>query len=462
MTLQNYTKHFGVTVKLAYPVMLSQLGQVLVGVADNIMVGRLGAETLAAASLANSIFFLILMFGTGISMAITPLVAVADGEGKKRRISRIFQHGFWINTVSGILLFLLVLGLSPGLNHLGQPVEVVVLAVPYLLIITLSLVPLMFFQTFKQFIEGLSQTRQAMTITLVCNAVNVILNWLLIYGKLGFPAMGLNGAGWATLISRVLMAVIIFYYVRRSERYRAYSLIFGFTKIRHSIISRMLKIGIPTGFQFVFEVGAFSTAAIMMGWLGVHALAAHQIAINLASVSYMMASGLAAAAMVRVGNQLGRKDIVALRQVGFSIFGMVAVFMSFFAVLFVGLRNYLPLIYIDDPGVVQTAAVLLVIAGIFQLSDGVQVVGLGALRGLSDLKVPTLVTLVAYWVVGLPLGYVLAFPFGMEEVGIWIGLLTGLTATAILLIWRFHRISKRLLTTHHNPTPDKDSQVLVV
>ncbi|EON76925.1 Multi antimicrobial extrusion protein (Na(+)/drug antiporter), MATE family of MDR efflux pump [Lunatimonas lonarensis] len=447
----NYTKHVGVTFRLAYPVMLSQLGQVLVGVADNIMVGRLGAETLAAASLANSIFFLILMFGTGVSMAITPLVAMADGEGNKRSISTVFQHGFAINTVSGALLFLLILSLSPGLHFLGQPDEVVVLAIPYLLIITFSLVPLMFFQTFKQFIEGLSQTKQAMNITLACNAINIFLNWLLIYGKLGFPAMGLNGAGWATLISRVLMALIILYYVRRSKRYRSYHLPFSFSKLRKKIVGRLLKIGIPTGFQFVFEVGAFSTAAIMMGWLGVNALAAHQIAINLASVSYMMASGLAAAAMVRVGNQLGRRDIHTLREVGFSIFGMVALFMSVFAIVFIGLRNYLPLIYIDDPGVVQTAAVLLVIAGIFQVSDGMQVVGLGALRGLSDLKVPTLVTLVAYWVVGLPLGYLLAFPFGLDELGIWIGLLTGLTATAVLLFWRFHRISKRMLSTHHEP-----------
>jgi len=217
----------------------------------------------------------------------------------------------------------------------------------------------------------------------------------------------------------------------------------------------MLKIGVPTGFQFVFEVGAFSTAAIMMGWMGVNALAAHQIAINLASVSYMMASGLSAAAMVRVGNQLGRKDIVTLRDVAFSIFGMVVMFMSFFAILFVVFRNYLPLIYLDDIGVVNTAATLLIIAGIFQLSDGLQVVALGALRGLSDLKVPTLVTLIAYWVVGLPLGYVLAFVFDMREIGVWIGLLTGLTATAILLIYRFDRLTKRMRKTHHLPSRER-------
>ncbi|WP_158856863.1 MATE family efflux transporter [Lunatibacter salilacus] len=451
MGISKYTSQFSLTFKLAYPVMLSQLGQVMVGVVDNVMVGRLGAETLAAASLANSIFFLIMMFGIGISMAITPLVAVAEGEGKKRRITKLFNHGFVINLVTGVLLFGIVLGFSPGIHYLGQPEEVVVLAIPYLLIITFSLVPLMFFQTFKQFVEGLSQTRQAMTITLICNVINIFLNWVLIYGELGFPALGLNGAGWATLISRVLMGGIIYYYVKGSKRYRRYRTPLVFKNLSRPIIGRMLKIGVPTGFQFVFEVGAFSTAAIMMGWMGVNALAAHQIAINLASVSYMMASGLSAAAMVRVGNQLGRKDIVTLREVAFSIFGMVAIFMSFFAIMFIVFRNHLPLIYIDDIGVVNTAATLLIIAGIFQLSDGLQVVGLGALRGLSDLKVPTLVTLIAYWVVGLPLGYVLAFVFDMRETGVWIGLLTGLTATAILLIYRFDRLTKRMLNTHHQP-----------
>ena len=213
----------------------------------------------------------------------------------------------------------------------------------------------------------------------------------------------------------------------------------------------MLGIGIPTGLQFIFEVGAFSTAAIMMGWIGVNALAAHQIAINLASISYMMASGLSAAAMVRVGNQLGKRDISKLREVGFSIFGMVTVFMSVFAILFLLLKNYMPLLYIDDPQVIKMAASLLIIAGIFQISDGLQVVALGALRGLSDVKIPTLVTLLAYWVVGLPLGYFLAFKLHWNELGIWIGLLIGLTLTAIMLLYRFNSLSSKLRRQFDKP-----------
>ncbi|EOZ95731.1 Multi antimicrobial extrusion protein [Indibacter alkaliphilus LW1] len=448
MALLNFKDNFSKTFDLAYPVMLSQLGQVLVGVADSMMVGRLGAEPLAAASLANSIFFVVLMFGIGVSMAITPLVAMADGNKNFKKIASIFNHGFIINMLTGVMLFLLIVFFSPMLNYMNQPEEVVVLAIPYLAIITLSLLPFMFFQTFRQFAEGLSQTKQAMYITLLCNGLNVFLNWVLIYGNLGFPAMGLNGAGWATLISRVLMGLIMAYYVIKSKRYKGFQLSYGIKKLNFPMVSKMLKIGVPTGFQYIFEVGAFSTAAIMMGWIGVNALAAHQIAINLASVSYMMASGLSAAAMVRVGNQLGRRDIPSLRDAGFTVFVMVAIFMSISAVIFILFREYLPSLYIDDLEVIRTSATLLVIAGFFQLSDGVQVVGLGALRGMSDVKVPTIVTLIAYWVIGLPLGYFFSFTLGMQEVGIWYGLLIGLTVTGILLLYRFHTLSKKMLNTH--------------
>lgn len=441
----NFKDNFSRTFYLAYPVMLSQLGQVLVGVADSMMVGRLGAEPLAAASLANSIFFVVLMFGIGVSMAITPLVAMADGNDNPKKISKIFNHGFVINMLTGFMLFLIIVFFSPMLNFLNQPKEVVVLAIPYLAIITLSLLPFMFFQTFKQFAEGLSQTEQAMYITLLCNALNVFLNWIFIYGKFGIPAMGLNGAGWATLISRVIMGMAIAYYVWKSKRYKPFELSFGFKNLNFPMVSKLLKIGVPTGFQFIFEVGAFSSAAIMMGWIGVNALAAHQIAINLASISYMMASGLSAAAMVRVGNQLGRKDIISLREAGFTVFAMVTMFMSISAIIFIAFREFLPSLYIDDMEVIKMSATLLIIAGLFQLSDGIQVVGLGALRGMSDVKIPTIVTLVAYWVIGLPLGYLFAFSWGMEEVGIWIGLLTGLTLTGILLLYRFHYLSNKLL-----------------
>jgi len=423
--------------------MLSQLGQVSVGVADSMMVGRLGALPLAASSLGNSIFFVIMMFGIGISMGITPLVSKADGKGKSLRISRLFSHGLWINVIASLLMTGIVLGLSQGLHFLNQPEDVVALTVPYLLIITASLLPLMVFQTFKQMAEGLSQTRQAMFITIFANIVNVFLNWVLIWGKFGFPEMGLNGAGLATLISRVLMMLMMGGYILLSPRYRKYHFKLSLPGPSFPMISRILKIGVPTGFQFIFEVSAFSTAAIMMGWIGVNALAGHQIAINLASVSYMMATGLATAGMIRVSNQIGKGNMKGMREAGMVVFGMVAIFMIASAAIFFSFRFFLPTLYIGDPEVVALSASLLVIAGLFQLSDGVQAAGLGVLRGLEDVKVPTIVTLLAYWVLGLPLGYFLAFNMGMGAQGIWYGLLIGLTITAGMLFYRFHSLSKK-------------------
>lgn len=438
-------EHFTVTFNLAFPVVLSQLGQVSVGVADSMMVGRLGAVPLAAASLGNSIFFVLLMFGMGISMGITPLISVAEGKGKFKRISNLFQHGLWINIATALALTGVLMGLSNGLYFLDQPEEVVRLTVPYLYIITASLLPFMIFQTFKQFAEGLSQTKQAMYVTIACNLVNVFLNWVLIYGNLGAPEMGLNGAGLATLISRIMMPLVMGWYVFKSSRYKKFDLQIGMGKLRVFMLNRILKIGVPTGFQYIFEVSAFSTAAIMMGWIGVNALAAHQIAINLASISYMMVAGLSTAGMIRVSNQIGKGNLQGMREAGMVVFGMVFIFMFVTAVLFISFREFLPTLYIDHPEVISLSAGLLVIAGMFQLSDGIQVAGLGVLRGLEDVKFPTLITLIAYWVIGLPLGYVLAFEFGFAEKGVWYGLFIGLSITAVVLFYRFHKLSNRII-----------------
>ncbi|MCM0042899.1 MAG: MATE family efflux transporter [Algoriphagus sp.] len=431
------------TFLLAYPVMLSQLGQVAVGVADSMMVGRLGALELAASSLANGIFFILLMFGIGISMGLTPLVSKSFGKGKTNQISRLVSNSLLINFVTSLVMLGLVLVFSRNLHVLNQPEEVEALALPFLVIITVSLVPLMVFQAFKQFVEGLSQTKQAMYITLAANLVNVFLNWLLIWGYWGFPELGFLGAAWATLISRVLMMVLMATYVLTSKRYREFNIQLVRFKPNWTLCQRILKIGVPTGFQFIFEVSAFSAAAIMMGWIGVNALAGHQIALNLASISYMMATGLATAGMIRVSNYIGKEDYKGMREAGMVAFGMVATFMFVCALLFFLLRFFLPTLYIDDPQVISLAASLLVLAGLFQLSDGIQVVGLGVLRGVEDVKVPTIVTFFAYWGLGLPLGYFLAFTMDFAEKGIWIGLFIGLTLTAGMLLYRFNRLSKK-------------------
>ncbi len=442
---QNYRDHIRITFHLAYPVMLSQLGHMMVNVADSVMVGQLGATPLAAASLANVIFHLLLMFGIGVSYGITPLVAAADGEGNIGRSGQLLKHASVINVATGLLLFLLVFAGNRSLSYLNQPEEVVTMATPYLNIITLSMIPLMVFQTYRQFAEGLSRTRMAMVIVIATNLLNVGLNYLLIYGKLGFPALGLNGAGWASLISRVILALWMALYIFKGNKFRPYRIGFSFGKYRKLIFRKLLNIGIPAGFQYIFEVGAFGFAVIMIGWLGTNAMAAHQIAINMAAISYMAASGLSAAATIRVGNQWGRKDMPTLRAAAFTIFGMVAVFMLSCALIFITGRYFFPSLYIDNQEVIQLAASLLVIAAFFQLSDGIQVVSLGALRGLEDVKIPTIFTFLAYWVIALPTGYLLAFPGGLGVRGIWLGLLTGLTTAAIVLFLRFRHLTRSLL-----------------
>ena len=441
MPLQSYRTHVKTTFLIAYPVMLSQLGHILVGVADSMMVGALGAEPLAAVSLANSLFSLGLMFGIGVSIAITPLVAAADGGDTTYNQSQIFRHGLVINTVVGLMLAGILASSGYVLPWFDQPPRVVELTIPYLLIIALSMVPFMLFQTFRQYAEGLSFTRTAMVITLSANLLNVLLNYLLIYGYAGFPAMGLNGAGVATLVSRLVMAGVMTIYVVRSPWFHWAPV--RVRSLQKALVSRMLKIGVPTGFQYVFEVGTFSFASIMMGWLGTQALAAHQIALNLAAVSYMVATGLAAAATVRIGNQLGQRDMPNLQRVGWSALLMSTVLMSVSAGIFLAFDHVLPTLYVDEVPVIELAASLLIIAAFFQLSDGIQAVALGILRGMADVKVPTLITLVAYWGVGLPIAYVLAFPVGWGPQGIWIGLLISLTVAAVLLVQRFRRLSAR-------------------
>ena len=419
------------------------LGQVMTGVADSVMVGWTGATPLAASSFANIFFSIPLFFGIGVSYAITPLVAEAEGSNHHTRIIDTLKNGALINLVTGFILVALIFGIEPFMHFMGQPDDVVTLAIPYLSIIAVSIIPTMIFQTYRQFAEGLQRTRVAMMIVVGSNLLNVLLNYLLIFGKYGFPELGLNGAGWATLISRVVMAMSMMLYVFYGRKFQPYHAGFALGGYTRSLISKMLHIGIPAGSQFIFEAGAFGLSAIMMGWLGTTALAAHQIAINLATISYMTTSGLGAAATIRVGNFSGQGDVQNLRSSAFTMIAMAIVLMAAWALLFIFGRYFLPSLYIEDSAVIELTAALLIIAAFFQLSDGIQVVTAGALRGLQDVKIPSMLIFVAYWVIALPLGYGLAFPLKMGANGIWIGLFTGLTLTATAMVIRFYRLSKK-------------------
>ena len=443
--ITDFRKHFHKNLSLAYPVMLSHLGQVTVHVADSMMVGRIGKEPLAGSSFANSIFVIFLVMGIGMSYAITPQTAQADGEKNIPKLTEILKHGILINTLFGVLLAIIILSGKNLLWFFNQPEIVVELALPYLVIITYSLLPFMLYQAFRQFAEGLGFTKQAMYITVAGNILNIILNYILIFGKLGFEPMGLLGAGVATLISRIVMALLMISFVYFNHRFSQYWHAFKYGNFSWTLIKVNLNLGFPMAFQFIFEVSTFSLAAIMIGWMGTTQLAAHQIAINMASISYMISLGIAAAATIRVGNQLGQKDYKTMRNAAMTCFIMAIGFMSFTAIVFILGRYFLPTLYIEDTYVIHQAAILLIVAGLFQLSDGVQVIALGALRGMSDVKIPTLITLVAYWIIGLPLGYVLGFTLNQGALGVWYGLLAGLTIAAVLLFIRFNKLSKKLI-----------------
>ncbi len=443
MVKQAYSFHFKKNLSLALPVMTGQLGQIFTGVADTVMVGRVGETSIAAASLANGLFFFIFVIGIGISFAITPLVAESHGENDMKGICRWLKNANLLNILVSIVLVGLLMILIQYIDQMNQPESVVVLTKPYLYTIGVSIIPVMFFQTYKQFTEGMSDTRTAMYISLLSNSLNVGLNYILIFGKLGFPEMGLFGAGIATLISRIFMAVAFYRYFKLSNRYATINRMYQYASISKGVLRKLFKLGFPTGLQFSFEVSAFAGASIMAGWLSVQAMAAHQIALNLASISWMMATGLGAAATIRIGNHLGRKDYLNLSRVGNSSYILVSILMATSGIIFWLFRYQLTAFYVSEPVVINLAASLLLVAVFFQLSDGIQVVGLGLLRGLQDVNKPAIISFIAYWGIGLPVGYYLGFNLDLGVQGIWVGLLCGLTASAIMLGARFRILAKK-------------------
>ncbi|MEN8124355.1 MAG: MATE family efflux transporter [Bacteroidota bacterium] len=445
MNFKNYTKEFKYNLKLAYPIMIGHLGHIFVGFADNIMVGRLGAAPLAAVSLGNSFVFVAFALGIGFSLAITPLIAEANGENNIEKGRNYFQHGLLLCIVLGIVMFLMLMVSTPLLQYMDQPPEVVELAIPYLKIVAFSMIPLMIFQAFKQFTDGLSQTKYGMQATLIANVVNVVLNFILIYGIWIFPRLEVRGAALGTLFSRFAMMIFIILILNSKEKFKPYFKRLKGREIHKKVFYKIMDIGFPTAMQMLFEIGIFTAAIWLAGSLGTIDQASNQIALNLASMTFMIAVGLGVAATIRVGNQKGLNNFVDLRRISFSIFLQVFMIEFVFAILFFVFRNFLPSLYIDNDAVITTAASLLLIAGLFQLSDGMQVVVLGALRGLQDVKIPTYLTFVAYWIVGFPISFVLGKVLGFGSQGIWIGLFAGLTASAIFLFMRFNYLSKKLI-----------------
>jgi MATE family, multidrug efflux pump len=457
--LSIYTKEFKYNLKLATPVMLGMLGHTFVSFVDNIMVGQLGSAELAAVSLGNSFIFIAMSLGIGFSTAITPLTAEADSENNFKKGKSSFKHGLFLCTVLSLVLFGIILLSKPLMYLMKQPSEVVSLAIPYLNLVAFSLVPLIIFQAFKQFSDGLSMTKYPMYATIVANIINVVLNYLLIFGKFGFPQMGIVGAAVGTLVSRFIMLFFLWWLLKSKEKSKAYVTNIKLFVLENKMIKKILNLGFPSAMQMFFEVAIFTGAIWLSGLLGKNPQAANQIALNLSSMTFMVALGLSVTAMIRVGNQKGLQNFKELRRIAFSIFLLGLAFAFVFALLFLAFHQVLPKLYlnmddaknlVDNTEVVSIAAKLLIAAAIFQISDSVQVTVLGALRGLQDVKIPTLITFIAYWLIGFPISYYLGKQEAYASFGIWLGLLVGLTSAAIMLYIRFNYLTKRLISQKQN------------
>lgn len=442
-----YKPYYKENLHLALPIVGSQVGHTLVHMADSVIVGHFTDTTqLAAVSLVNSIFILIMVIGLGISYGLTPLIAQEHGRQNDQECGKLLSSSLIINVLVGIFLYVLVhFGVLLVIDHLNQTPAVVFYAKPYLGLLSISIIPLLVFQTFKQFAEGLGFTKQAMFVSIWGNVLNITLGIIFVKGMFGIKPMGVSGVGLSTLIDRSLMAVVMAIYVLRSKHFKKYLIGFRATFIDKVYARKIIKIGAPVAMQYSFEISAFSGAAILIGTIGAVEQAAHQIAISLAAMTYMIASGIASAATIKTGNNFGKKNFDDLRKSAIASYHVILLFMSCTAIIFVIAHNIMPFIYTDDLKVVAIAGQLLIIAGFFQLFDGTQVVGLGVLRGIGDVNMPTFITFLAYWVVGIPVGYLLGFTFGLGVNGIWYGLTFGLLTASILLFLRFQNKTKNMV-----------------
>jgi MATE family multidrug resistance protein len=454
LALRDYTKEFRTNLKLALPVMTGSIGHLLVGLVDDIMVGSLGPIKLAATSLGNSLIFIAISIGIGFSFAITPLISESDGENNPKKGRLLFQHSMILMTILAFILVVFLFLLKPILHYLHQPPEVVKLAIPYFEIVAISMFPMIIFQGLKQFTDGLSQTQYAMQATLITNVVNVALNFMLIYGFWIFPKMGIVGAAIGTLVSRIVMVIFMLYIIKNKKRFKPYLVLLKREEIQKKIFKKIINLGLPSALQMLFEVGVFTASILLAGVIGAYPQAANQIAIKMSATTFMISIGVGVATTIRVGNQKGLKHYKDLRRIAISNMVLIVLIMSVFTILFIIFKNILPLMFTQSEEVIQIAATLLIIAGVFQVSDGLQAIVLAALRGLQDVIIPTYITFVAYWVIGFPISYYLGLHTNLKTTGIWIGLLISLSLSALMLFLRFQYLSRKLIA--HLPSSQRE------
>ncbi|MDR2882511.1 MAG: MATE family efflux transporter [Alistipes sp.] len=431
------------TLRLALPIALSQAGQLAVQIIDNAMVGRLGAVPLAGVAFGGNVFFFLFIFGLGLAMGITPLVGEMYAQGRHRSTAQILQNSVALYTAVGLVICAVQMAVVPLFGHMNQPAEVIAAGTPYYRYLAWSIIPLMMFFSFRQFLEGIGNTRVAMAITIVSNIVNIVLNWLLIYGNLGFPEMGAAGAGLATLVSRIMMPVMLVVYFARHHSFRRYLSFYARENWSGTSVWSLLSVGFPISLQMTLEGGAFALTGIMMGWLGTEPLAANQIAISVCNMAFLMVLSIGQATTIRVSHEWGHRNVEAIRRIARSSWRIGLVWNSFMAVVFIVCRHLLPRIFTVDPVVIDITGGLLVIVAAFQVFDGLQSTALCILRGMQDVKATSVVAFISYIVITLPVGWLFAFVFGMGPRGLWMGYVFGLGIAALLLVARYRRIVAR-------------------
>ena len=429
---------------LALPVVLAELGWMTMGIVDTLMVGRISPEAIGAVGIGTSLFMGVCIFAMGLLLGLDTLVSQAFGAGRVEECHRWLFHGVALAILLTVPITLVLFGLSATLPHWGLDPEVLRLAAPYFEILTWSILPLLLYASFRRYLQGMGVVRPVMIALVAANLLNVLVNWILIYGKLGAPALGVRGSAWATVIARVGMAGFLLGVIVYRERGRRPGLFEMPLAIEMPRMRRLVALGAPAAGQVTLEVGAFAAATALAGRLAPASLAAHQIAINLASLTFMVPLGVASAGAVRVGHAVGRRDRLGALHAGWTALLFGTLFMSSASAAFLLVPRALIGAFTSDARVLEIGASLLFVAAIFQLFDGVQGVATGVLRGLGDTRTPMLWNLAGHWFLGLPLGYALCFSFGLGVIGLWWGLSTGLIicGVALLIVWtrRIHAL----------------------
>jgi MATE family multidrug resistance protein len=436
---------------LGVPLALSQLGQIAIHTTDVVMLGWLSPAALAASGLAANLFFVLFLFGLGVVSAVSPIVSQILGRpsprGKLRDVRRAVRQGFWVATMLALPFMAVCWQVRPILTLFGQDPSLIDLAEPYMRVLLFSMLPALWFVVLRCFISAFERTRAVLVVTVIGVLANAVANYGLIFGNFGLPRLELVGAAVASATTHALMAVALFVYVLSDRRFRRYAVLGRLWRPDWSRFREIFRIGLPIGSMWVLEVGVFSGAIYLMGLIGTTALAAHQIAMQCASISFMVPLGLAQAATVRVGLAIGAGDLAGARRAGFTAQGLGVGFMLTTCALFLLAGEFLIGLFLDPanpatPPVLALGVTLLAIAGFFQVFDGGQSVAAGALRGLKDTRWPLTIALIAYWGVAFPLGVILGFPLNGGPIGIWLGLVAGLIVAAFLLTWRFHWLTR--------------------